>query len=162
MSKLEVACRSFDFSRKHKTPPFLPKDDVRDTLLRNAEVATDHFLFDSVLVPVDDFEHLVVRQFRLTGTFTPGVPVFHQHVARVVALGSQKEMIRIHTGWNIAPMKHAQAVGDSAVSDFPPNAMSVVGPTLHRDLAVAQAGPGADPQPARIGLLDFRPVARQK
>src|SRR5205814_731682 len=80
-------------------------------------------------------------------------------VLNVVPLRTKMEMLGSHTDADIAVMEHKQVLGNGTVSVVPrePMGANEVPATGQLDSAVAFAIYGAQPEPARIGLLHLFP-----
>jgi hypothetical protein len=109
------------------------------------------------VVQASGFAYRFWRQLRLLlpsaklSTF----PTLVNHVFKVLALSTKKEMVRVHARGIVAAVKDAHAVRYCTVHLHPEKAVS--GPVV--ELAIARMVTGAGPIPAGVGLVYMRPEA---
>jgi len=86
---------------------------------------------------------------------------FRDHVAHVVGVGAEKQMVRANTQLHVAVVTDKEAVGDGTVRQFPRNVVRVdhVIPTLRPMQAAIAVARGAGPQPTGFSLIDLQPEA---
>lgn len=87
-----------------------------------------------------------------------------RRIGHVVCAGSEKQMVRPHAGWHIAPMANAQSCLDGAVGQRPGESMSVdrIDSPAGGELAIAEEVLARCPQPALSGFVHLRPEAYRR
>jgi hypothetical protein len=82
---------------------------------------------------------------------------FVNHVAGIVRMGSEKQMIRPNTSAVVALVGDYQPIWDWPVCQFIGNAMSTMRSSPYRVLTIPVGERTSRPYPARIRLSDFAP-----
>lgn len=144
-------------------------DDTMDCLHRSAKHTGErcqHILV--CCVKPTNFGNLSISQGSIVMTFTSRSirsvrPVLGKHIAIVVGVCAQKEMLRIHAARIVAMMANEHAWRYGATMQFPRNTMGsqclpVVSTGI--DNTVSEGTRRACPNPTRVRLLDILPKAR--
>ena len=97
--------------------------DVTDCLLRYSEAATD---FSLGIGRQENFHRLTVRDLCVMAQFASlfWLSSLCTHIREIFGARSEKEVIRINAGRNIAAMADKQSVWDWAIFDYPCFAVS--------------------------------------
>lgn len=84
------------------------------------------------------------------GTADGSMPSLLGHVAHVVGVRSKKQVVRVHTGWLIAPVAHLHASWDVAMLKNPGHSIGPLNLPASGDEAIplAIAAPGPKPAPS--------------
>ena len=143
--------------------PKQPPSNSRDWIDRNAEARCDYVLAHPLSEKLFYFSHLVLVKFckPILAASAYYISTFLFLVGIVVGAGSKKQMVGVYARRVIAAMKDAEAVGDTAISEFVRKAMGFGDwfSRLEAKIAIAVGIGGAGPSPASVGFFNLAPEA---
>ncbi len=127
----------------------------------DAEVHSEFAIRFAGGVSAAAFEDLLSGELRVTGT--RAVPAFAVPVGHVVGVGTDEQVLGIHTWRVVAPVQDVKPWRDRAVRNFPRRAVRANQKTIQFEKSVASDMAFGLPQPASaFGFLDLAPESRDR
>lgn len=136
--------------------------DARDCYLVNAVFGTEFALQDNASrVTGANRDHIGFGQsrvwMRLAFEVWKALASFRHHISNIVAVGPDKQVLRIAARRMVATMTNLHAFCDWALCQFPRKPMRVIFVSANTERTVAQRRFVSSPYPAFAGLIDESP-----
>lgn len=140
--------------------PTLIVHDIRHSGRTHPKHLGDSLLHHSGPCKTADAVSIFHRQAGVPVTCTSHASPLGHHIVMVVLVRAEKQVVRIHAGWNITSMEDQLSLGNSAIMKFPRYAMSkahLIWASALTDLPISARIRACRPKPALFSLVYLRP-----